>query len=441
MKIDVDELGPVQRKIRVELPPEAVADEFSRAYKTLGRRVRVRGFRTGKIPRNVLQGIYGEEIKGQVRSHLVEESLGAVIRDRSLQVVSRPEIEANDLEEGHSFSFSAVVEVKPDIRIRDYLGVEVERVRVSVTDDQVGQALRRLQESHARLELVEGREVVQRGDFVTIDFEGTIGGRPFPGGEGENYLVEVGGGQSLPQFEDALVGLRRGESRAIRVLYPEDYPNRDIAGKSVNFSVLVREIKQKVLPPLDDDFAKDHGECGSLDELKVAIHARLEAEWKQLRDEELKEQILNRLIEAHSLTPPPSMVDRQTRYLMERYQNRAPAQSPSAAEQRVSTEETRRTLEARATRQVQATLLVEKVAQLEKIEITDQEVQERVDHLARAAGDRAKTVREIYSRPDSRDDLRAQLLFDRTVSFLLEHAKVKEVDSAIRKVAPLGEKS
>jgi trigger factor len=440
MKIDVDELGPVQRKIRVELPPEAVADEFSRAYKTLGQRVRVRGFRTGKIPRNVLQGIYGEEIKGQVRSHLVEESLGAVIRDRSLQIVSRPEIEANDLEEGHSFSFSALVEVKPDIRIEDYLAVEVERVRVSVTDDQVAQALRRLQESHARLELVEGREGVQRGDFVTVDFEGSIGGKSFPGGKGENYLVEVGGGQSLPQFEDALVGLRRGEPRAIQVLYPQDYPNRDIAGKAVNFSVLVREIKQKVLPPLDDDFAKDHGECASLDELKAAIRTRLEAELRQLQDEELKEQILNRLIEAHSLTPPPSMVDRQARYLMERYQNRAPA-SPSDAEQRVATEETRRTLEARATRQVQATLLVEKIAQLEKIEITDQEVQERVDHLARAAGDRAKTVREIYSRPDSRDDLRAQLLFDRTVRFLLEHAKVKEVDSTIRKVAQWDEKS
>ncbi|HEU4343000.1 MAG TPA: trigger factor [Candidatus Binatia bacterium] len=441
MKIDVDEVGPVQRKIRVELPPEAVADEFSRAYKTLGQRVRVRGFRTGKIPRNVLQGIYGEEIKGQVRSHLVEESLGAVIRDRSLQIVSRPEIEANDLEEGHSFSFSALVEVKPDIPVKNYLGIEVERVRVLVTDDQVAQALRRLQESHARLELVEGREIVQRGDFVTVDFEGTIGGRPFPGAKGENYLVEVGGGQSLPQFEDALVGLRRGEPRPVQVLYPEDYPTRDIAGKSVNFSVLVREIKQKVLPPLDDDFAKDHGECGSLDELKAAIHERLEAELKQLQNEELKEQILNRLIEAHSLMPPPSMVDRQTRYLMERYQNRAPAQSPAAADERVTTEATRRTLEARATRQVQATLLVEKIAQLEKIEITDPEVQERVDHLARAAGDRAKTVREIYSRPGSRDDLRAQLLFDRTVGFLLEQAKVKEVEAAMRKVAQVDEKS
>jgi len=440
MKIDIDEISPVQRKIRVELPAETVANEFSRAYEDLRRRVRIKGFRAGKAPRGVLQGIYGDELKGQVQSQLVEESLGEVIKDRGLQIVSRPEIEANDLVEGSAFSFSAVFEIKPPIEVKDYLGIAVEKVKLFVTDDQVDEALRRLQESHARLEPVENRTIVQPGDFITLDFEGSIAGKPFQGGKGENYFLEVGGGQALPQFEEAVIGLTQGVPTKIQVAYPENYSNDELAGKTVDFSVMVREIKQKVLPELDDDFAKDHGECGSLVELRAAIRSRLKDELEHIQKEELKEQIIGRLIGTCSFAPPPTMVERQTRYLMERYQNRGLGQSVSGPQTPPSLEETRKTLEGRALRQVQATLLVEKISQLENITVSDKEVQERVDNLTRAAGDRAKTVREAYSRPDTRDDLRAQMVFDRTLGFLLERALIKEVDAPATKVDEQGKK-
>lgn len=440
MKIDIDEISPVQRKVRVELPAETVANEFSRAYEDLRRRVRIKGFRAGKAPRGVLQGIYGDELKGQVRSQLVEESLGEVIKERGLQIVSRPEIEANDLVEGSAFSFSAVFEIKPEIEVKDYLGIEVEKVKLAVSDEQVNEALRRLRESHARLEPVENRAVVQRGDFVTLDFEGSVAGKPFPGSKGENYVLEVGGGQALAQFEEAVIGLIQGKPTEFQVTYPEDHANRELAGKTVDFSVVVREIKQKVLPELDDDFAKDYGECGSLTELRAAIHKRLEDELTHIQQEELKEQIIGRLIEAGSFAPPPTLVERQIRHLMERYQNRGIGHNASGPQTPPSFEETRKTLEGRALRQVQATLLVEKISQLEHIEVSEKEVQERVDSLVRAAGDRAKTVREAYSRPDMRDDLRAQMVFDRTLNFLLEGARVKEVDAAPTKVDEQGKK-
>lgn len=440
MKIDIDEISPVQRKVRVELPAETVESEFSRAYEDLRRRVRIKGFRAGKAPRGVLQGIYGDELKGRVQSQLVEGSLGEVIKERGLQIVSRPEIEANDLVEGSPFSFSAVFEIKPPIEVKDYLGIEVEKVKLFVTDDQVDEALRRLQESHARLEPVENRTIVQPRDFITLDFEGSIAGKPFQGGKGENYFLEVGGGQALPQFEEAVIGLTQGVPTKIQVAYPENYSNNELAGKTVDFSVVVREIKQKVLPELDDDFAKDHGECGSLVELKTAIRKRLENELEHIQQEELKEQIIGRLIETCSFAPPPTMVERQTRYLMERYQNRGLGQSVSGPQTPPSLEETRKTLEGRALRQVQATLLVEKISQLENIEVSDKEVQERVDNLTRAAGERAKTVREAYSRPDTRDDLRAQMVFDRTLGFLFERALIKEVDSRATKVDEQGKK-
>jgi len=441
MKIDVDELSPVQRKVRVELPAETVASEFAHAYKNLGQRVRVKGFRTGKIPRSVLQGIYGDELKGEVKSHLVEESLGEVIKERGLQIVSRPEVETNDLNEGGPFSFSAVFEIKPEIEVKDYLGVEVEKIKLAVSDDQVQDALKRIQEGHARLELVEGRDIVQTADFVTLDFEGSIAGKPFSGGKGENYTLEVGSGHALPQFEAAVVGLKIGDRQSVQVNYPDSYPNKEIAGKPVDFSIIVREIKQKVLPILDDEFAKDHGEHASLDELKSAIRKRLEDELKHYQDEELKEKLVSRLIETHSFSVPPSMIERQTRYLMERYQNQAAAQPGAEADGAPPMEEARKTLEGRATRQVQATLLVEKISKLEKVEISEKDLQERLDSLARAAGERAKGVREYYAKPEARDDLRAQMVFDRTVGYLLERAQIKEVDPPVSKVDEAGENS
>jgi trigger factor len=439
MKIDFAELSTVQRKVQIELPADEVAGEFSRAYHDLGRRVRIKGFRAGKAPRSVLQGIYGEEVREQVRAQLVEHSLGEVIKDRGLQLISRPEIEAAELQENGEFSFSAVFEVKPEIDVKNYLGIELDKVRISVTDDQVDEALIRLQQSHARLEPVTDRNVAERGDFIAVDFAGSADGKPFSGGKGENYVIEIGAGQALPQFDDALQGAKLGEEKQINVTYPEDYPNRGLAGKTAEFSVVVREIKQKVLPTIDDDFAKDHGECSSLEELKGVIRQRLEAELTQYQQEELKEQLLSHLIERNPFDPPQSMVERQTRYLLER-KSTSNANSPET-EAAPTTEETRKVLEARAVRQVQATLLVEKISQLEKIEVEDRDVQERIDKLVRAAGERGKALRDFYSKAEARADLRTQIAFERTLDFLLQGAGIKEVDPVLNKVDEENKKS
>jgi trigger factor len=438
MKIDIDELNAVQRKVRVELPADRVAGEFARVYKRLGQRVRVKGFRTGKIPRTVLQGIYGEEVKGEVKTHLVEESLGEIIRERGLRLVSRPEVETDDLSESDAFSFSAVFEIKPEIAVRDYIGMAVEKAKLAVSDAQVDEALDRLREAHAHLQPINDRDIVAQGDFVTLDYEGSIDGKGFPGAKGQNYALEVGSGQALPEFEEAVTGSRLNEPKIAQVRYPENYPNKEIAGKTVQFSLLAREIKHKVLPALDDEFAKDHGECDSLAELRERIRARLAEELRHYQDQELKEKIISQLIAAHPFSVPPSMVERQTRYLLERYQSQTSGQSGGDGPPPL--EEARKTLEARALRQVQATLLLEKIAEMENITAADKQVQERVDALAKAAGNRAKTVREYYASAESRADLRAQIVFERTASFLLERAIVTEVDSSVSKVDEVPEK-
>ncbi len=431
MKIDLDIISPVQRKIRVELPADEVSREFATVYENLSQRVRVRGFRPGKAPRSVLQGLYGDEAKGQALSRLVERSLGEVFRERGLQPVSRPEVEADGLEEGKAFTFSALVEVKPEIQVQNYLGQELEKIRLSLEESHVESGLRHLQESYAHLVPVEDRDVVQQGDFVALDFVGSVDSKPLPGARSENYHLEIGSGRALQQFEEALVGLKKNGEHNVRIPFPEDHSNRDLAGKTVDFSVIVREIKKKILPPLDDEFAKDHGECASLDELRGKIRSRLETELQEAQTRELKEQLLSRLIDSHSIEVPPSMVEQQVRYLVERQQSRLGAGGSFSSEERTSLEQMRKDVQPQALRQVKATLLIEKIAELEKIGVSDEELQQRIDLLARSAGEKAPALREIYRRADARDDLRSQMIFERTVDFLFQRSKLKDVEAPV----------
>jgi trigger factor len=431
MKIEVDVVSQIQRKIRVELPAEAVKREFFRVYEGLSQRARVKGFRPGKAPRSVLQGLYGDEVRGQVLSRLVEHSLNEVFRERGLKVVSRPEVEANDLQEGREFTFSAVVEVKPEIEVKDYFGQGVERIKLSVDEEQVEVALRHLQDTHAHLEPVEDRDIVDHGDFVVLDFVGSIDGKPFRSGKAENYLLEVGGGKTLPQFEGAIVGLKKDGEHTISVAYPGDYFNRELAGKVAVFSVTVREIKRKILPPLDDEFAKDYGECASLGELRQKVRARMESELREIQTRDLKEQLLARLIEAHPFEVPPAMVEQQIRYLMDRHLSRLGAQGSGPSGERPSMEQMRKDLEPQALRQVRAMLLVEKIAALEKIQVSEEEVQQRIEEIVRSVKEKEVALRELYRRDDTRDDLRSQMLFERTMDFLLKQAKVREVEPAV----------
>ena len=429
MKVDVDIVNTVQRKIRVELPPETVSREFAEAYGRLVRRARIKGFRPGKVPRQVLEGIYRDEVRGEVLTHLVESSLKEVFRDRGLSAVSRPQIEADDLADGESFIFSAVVEVKPDLTIENYGGMELEKVKIAVTDEEVEKALLRLQDQHAHLQPVEeGHDTVQRGDFVLVDFLGTVAGKPIPGGKAENYLLEVGAGGTLPEFETALVGLTVDKAHSFDVTYPEEYSNRDLAGQTANFSVTVREIKKKVPPALDDDFAKDIGECSTLDELRAKIRARLEDQIAELQKRELKEQLVGRLLEAHPFDVPPVLVERQLRYLIERRSNRSASPSPQESQQDASAENLRRELEPQATRQVRAMLLVEKIAERENISVGDADLQQRVGEISRAAGQHAGEIRKVYEQESVREELRSQMIFDRALDFLLAAAKIREID-------------
>ncbi len=426
MKCEVDVLTPTQRRLRVEIPAERVDKAFARIYRQFGRQAKVRGFRAGKIPQNVLRGLYGTEIQARALSELVEESLAGAVKDQGLEPVSEPRLETGDLNEAQAFAFSAVIEVKPDIELKDYRGVPVERLRADVKDDDVDRALTSLQDRNAQLEPVEGRDEVEEGDYVLIDFSGSVDGEPFPGSAAEGYGVDIGAGQALPEFERGLVGMKRGEPGNIAVSFPADANDERVAGKTADFEVTVRDIRRKILPPLDDEFARDYGECDSLDELREKVRSRLQGEIETLQDGGLKDRIMEHLIDQHDFEVAPSMVDRELSYLVRRAGSRR--ERPGADATEPTTEEVREELTPQAERRVRATLLLEKIAAAEGITASDEEVDGRIDAVARAGGSQAAAVREHYRQDWARETMRSQLVSEKTLDFLLDQADVTVVD-------------
>jgi len=438
MKVEVDAVTETERKLNVELPAHVVKEEFARMYRQLGLRAKVRGFRPGKIPRHVLEGLYGTEVQAQALSELVEQSLLTALQQHELHVVGQPRVETGELKDGEAFSFSAVVEVKPNIELKDYRGIDVERVRLEVQEEQVDANLGRLQDRHAQLEPVESRDIVARGDFVFIDFTGTIDGEPFPGGRAEKFALEVGAGKTIPEFENALIGLQKEHEAAVNVHMPDDFGDPAVAGKDAVFRVMIQDIKRKILPQLDDEFAKDYGDCSSLEELREKIRAELKKELDSLQARQLKDQIVQRMVDQYDFVVSPSLVEKELAYMVSRAQAQGGAEASNS--DAPTTEDLKNELRPEAVRRVKAMLLVEKVAQQENIDVSADEVNQRIDLIVRAGGEQGAAVRDYYNREDARRELGHQIVSEKTLAFLLQHATIRDVEPPSNMVDAPGKK-
>ena len=426
MKCEVEVLTPTERRLRVDVPADRVGKAFARIYRQVGRQAKVRGFRPGKIPQHILRGLYGTEIQAQALSELVEEALAGAMKDEGLEPVSEPRLETGELDEAKPFAFTAVIEVKPDIELKDYRAVPIERVRADVGDEDLERALKELQNRNAQVEPVEGRDRVEDGDYVFIDFSGSVDGQPFPGNTAENYPVEVGAGTAMPEFEQGLVGMERGAARTIAVNFPADLQDERLAGKTADFEVTVKDIRNKILPPLDDEFARDYGECDSLEELRGKLRSELQSEIEAFQDRQLKDQIVERLMDEHTFEVSTSMVDRELSYLMRRAGSQRQLSGPDAPEP--TTDELREELTPQAERRVKMMLLVERIAAAEGITASEEEVDGRIEAMARASGEQAAAVRRQYGQDWARATMRSQLVSEKTLDFLLQEAAVTVVD-------------
>jgi trigger factor len=423
--VDASEDGPVARRLEVVVAPGRVRRAFDRAYRELARSARVRGFRPGKAPRSVLERLYGPSVAEQIESTLVAETLPEALEQAGIEPVAEPAIEAAHPSEDREFRYSARVEVKPTIALPDTAGLPARRPRVEVGLEEVEGQLEELRQRHAPLlEEPEGTRAA-RGHVLVIDFAGEVDGRAFEGGSGKAVEVELGAGRFLPDFESQLEGAVAGEDRELRVGFPADYGNAQLAGKEAVFRVHVAELKRRAVPELDDEFAKDLGDFGSLAALRERIRSDLLAMRERASRAELRRSLVDALIERTPFEVPPAMRERELSRQLHAARHRLEGQMPEAAlDQQLA--RWREEWRPRAERDVREALLLEAVAAAEGIAVEPAEIEARIEQMARERGTSPVRLRKAFAEGVLEEAVRVELRDERALARLAERAKVEE---------------
>jgi trigger factor len=431
MKVQMEDVSPVEKKLSFEIPREVVSQEVESAYRTLNHNVKLKGFRPGKVPRSILERYYKNQVSEEVQTKLISDSYVKAVDENKLFPVSEPAVLDRQFAEGKEFKYTVSIEIKPGVSVPEYKGLETEREKVAVSEADVEARLRELQERHAQLKPIPAQRPVQEKDFVLFDFEGTLDGKPLEGWKVNDHLVEVGRKMLVGDLDFHLVGLVPQEEKDVALTLPENYGRKELAGKQIQVHLKIKEIKEKVLPAIDDDFAKDVGDHPTLADLKSRLFQTLEEQRKARADQAAKDKLITRLIEKTPFDLPKSMIERQLDALMGRAEWRLANQGVRIDPQDPERQKIREGFRPAAEKEVRSMLILEKIAETEKITVGDDELGGRLENMARELNQRPEALRSLYQREDRLEDLRAQLREEKTLDFLLSQAKVAEIDPPV----------
>jgi trigger factor len=425
IRVRTTEEGPILHVVEVEVEARRVRRAFDRAYRDLAKRAAVKGFRPGKVPRSVLERLYGATVAEQIEQTLVAETLADAIEQTGLEAVAEPAIETGAVRPQEDFHYTARVEVRPEIELPDLAGLPARRPRVRVSDEEVEHEIEALRLRQAPLlEEPEGTTLAQ-GHVASVDFVGRIDGKPFEGSTGQGVDVEIGSAQFVPGFEEQLVGAVTGEDRELTVTFPEGYGNAELAGKEAVFAVHVAAVKRRELPPLDDEFAKDLGDFAALDDLRARIRADMTAARERAAKEELRRTLMDTLLERTAFEVPPSLIERQLQNQLRSAHQRLEGQVPHEAldEQLARWQEQWR---GAAERQVRESLVLEAVARAEGLHVLPEDIEGRIQEMAQQQGVDAARLRKAYGGEAFERALELQLCHEKALEFLGARAKVEE---------------
>lgn len=424
MNSSVEETGPVERRLRVEVQAATVDAAFEKAYRTIGREARVPGFRPGKAPRSVIERQFAPQARAEVFEHLVRDSLFEAIDQAKLDVVSEPRLEpGEDPRQGSPFVYQALLEIRPTVVIQKIRGIDVKRpVLPEPPEDPVERYLEQMRQSQAQLvDEPEGtRSAV--GHVAIVDFVGRVDGVPFPGGSAEGAQFEIGSGSTIPGFEEGLTGLAVGEERTFPVAFPADYHEASLAGLPAEFHAKLVALKRKELPALDDEFAKDISDQDSLEALRTDLRARLEEQRKTELERLEREAVLVAIVEANPFPVPPSFVDRELAFRIQqavRGLGRMPEERL-----RPAIEMWREQWRPQAEQAVRLALLVPEIAAAEKLEATEAEIDARIVELAEQHDRPKEELEKSLRESGAIENLRMTVLEQKIVDLVRASAQM-----------------
>jgi trigger factor len=420
MKVAVEEIEGCKRKLAVEAPVDVVTQEWERAYGRVQKRASLPGFRRGRVPRSLVKLHFADDVKREVAEHLIPDVYRRALSEARIDPVNEPDLQDLTLEEGAPLSFTAVVEVKPAIALGDYRGVEVQHAPVPVTDADVDEALERLRDQHAQFNSVE--RPAATGDLVVVDYTLAPEGHEPTTANGYHFLV--GSGTVLPEIDAAVVGMSAGEERQVSLRFAEDHRMESLRGKSGTASLKLGEVKEKVLPALDDDFAKVLGEFETLDAVRIELRRGLEAQREAESRRVLEDKIMEALLARHGFGVPEAMVMRQVAHQVEHTRERLRRQGVDPDGIRWDYAKIVGELRPGAEKAVRRALLLEAIADREALATSDEEVDAEVEKLARASQRPAPAGRRMMEKSGDLDALRHGLRERKTLDLLIEHSRV-----------------
>ncbi len=422
MGFQVVETGPTERRLEIEVPAERVGAEFERVFRSVSSSARVRGFRPGRVPRPVLQRLVGEEVRARAAESLVREAVAKALVESELPVVSAPEIDLGEFDEHAALHFSARFEIRPEVPEVDLEGLAVARTDATVSAEDVDRVLERLRDRHAELVSIEGRKELARGDFATIRIEVLDGGKPVEILSRPSATVEVGAGHLPPEVDERLSLVRVDDSFSVEAPAPEGAPP-EISGRILSWTVAVLSIAEKRMPLLDDEFARDHGECATLAELRTRVEDSLREDGDRRADAAVRDALLDTLLARVSLELPPSLVRERTAALLEDFRLQLAIQGmrfTSPAHE----DEAREKLQPRAEREVKAGLVLDRVVQQLDLAGDDETITTEIERLAASAARRGGEIRQHYAEASARAALATRMLRARALETLVARAGI-----------------
>ncbi len=443
MKVEVTELGPVKRSLKIEVPQEDVNKQFAEVYAELNRQVRIPGFRPGKAPQSLLEQRYGKDVGDDVVRRLIPAYYEKAIRQAGIVplIVEVPPIERVKIKKDAPFSFTATVEIKPPIQLRDYKApnpISLKMDTRTVTDEQLAKVLETLRERQAQLDAAPAGAALADGSYAVLDVEGFLDLAPLEGARKEGILHKVGSKMPVMGIEvdEQLVGKQEGQLVEISQPYPANHPDIKLAGKTVVFRIRVAALKQKRLPPLDDEFAKDCGPYSTLAELKDKLQEEMERALKREIEDTYKDTILKRLVETHHFDIPETLVARELEVMVRqkleqdaRMKGRSqPAGPDELAARQQEAKRVQEELRPEAARRVKVGMILETIAEKEGITVSQEDLDAEITRMAAELRMPVDDIKKIVRAggEDSLDELRGRILADKSLDFVYRHAVIQK---------------
>lgn len=430
MKVTVEELSPSKRALHVELPPERVAATMEATLRELGRKIQLPGFRKGRVPPEIIQRRFQSDLQEEVLRELIPDSYREALTQAELTPVGQPRVEDVHFHAGEPLRYRAVVDVKPPVEVTDYKGIVLERGSVEVTDQEVDRALEYLREDAAEYVPMEGWPAL-RDDLVILDHEGTLSGKPFKGSSGKNITLVLGRGAYLPGFEAQVTGLQKGDTKQFPLPLPEDFPRKELAGRTAEFRVTVKEVKKRRVPDLNDEFARTVGDVESLAALRDKLRDQLRQRKAREQEAELKRTLLEKLAAAHVVEEPEALVEAEATSLLQDMLGTIRASGGSVQGLADNADSLRAKALEVGRRRVKESLLLEAVARQEGLTVSEEEVDGEIESIVAAypamgGTEGGAAMRRALDDPGRRAGLKLRILERKALDFLYQQAKITE---------------